>query len=127
MGTPAPTIIPAIRYQDAPAAIDFLKAAFGFEVNARHDGEDGRVDHAQLTHGSGMVMLGSAAGDQFDTGHTSIYVIVTDPDALHDRAVAAGAKITMALTDQDYGSREYAVRDPEGNTWAVGTYQPSAS
>ena len=124
MATPAPTIIPAIRYDDAPAAIDFLERAFGFEVNARHDGEDGRVDHAQLTHGSGMVMLGSSSGNQFDTAHTSIYVIVTDPDALHERAVAAGAEITMGLSDQDYGSREFTARDPEGNTWSFGTYHP---
>ena len=49
-----------------------------------------------------------------------------DPDGHHDRAVAAGAELVMGLTDQDYGSREYAVRDPEGNVWCFGTYRPEA-
>jgi len=124
MTTRAPNIVPAIRYDDAPAAIDFLVEAFGFTVNARHDGEGGRVDHAQLTFGTGMVMVGSSSGDQYDTSATSIYAIVDDPDALHDRAKAAGAEITMGLTDQEYGSREFTAKDPEGNTWSFGTYHP---
>jgi uncharacterized glyoxalase superfamily protein PhnB len=51
-------------------------------------------------------------------------VAVDDPDAHHARAKAAGAVIMMELTDQDYGSREYAARDPEGNVWCFGTYRP---
>ena len=51
-------------------------------------------------------------------------VVVDDPDALHDRAVAGGAEIVMGLTDQDYGSREFAARDPHGNVWCFGTYRP---
>ena len=62
----------------------------------------------------------SQAQDDFD------YVVVDDPDAHHDRAVAAGANVVMPLTDQDYGSRDYAARDPEGNQWSFGTYQPVA-
>ena len=46
-----------------------------------------------------------------------------EPDALHDRAVAAGATVTMALYDTDYGSRDFAVVDPEGNRWSFGTYR----
>lgn len=120
----APHIIPALRYRDAPAAIDFLVKAFGFAVNARHDGDDGRVEHAQLTFGDGMVMLGSQRDDAWTTGKSSIYVIVDDPDAHHDTASAAGAEIVMPLTDQDYGSRDYAALDPEGNIWSFGTYHP---
>jgi uncharacterized glyoxalase superfamily protein PhnB len=51
--------------------------------------------------------------------------VVENPDALHDRAVAAGAEIVMGLVEQDYGSREFAIRDPEGNVWCLGTYQPA--
>jgi uncharacterized glyoxalase superfamily protein PhnB len=57
-------------------------------------------------------------------GVTSVYVAVADPDAHHDRAVAAGAEVTRELVDTDYGSRDYAVRDPEGNRWSFGTYRP---
>ncbi len=58
-------------------------------------------------------------------GPVVLYVVVDDPDALHDRAVAGGAEIVMGLTDQDYGSREFAARDPHGNVWCFGTYRPS--
>jgi uncharacterized glyoxalase superfamily protein PhnB len=58
-------------------------------------------------------------------GPVLLYVVVDDPDALHDRAAAAGADIVTGLTDQDYGSREFAARDPQGNVWSFGTYRPS--
>src|SRR5918997_983472 len=100
-------VIPTLRYQDATAAIEFLERAFGFEREAVMENDDGTVGHAELTHGRGMVMIGSAGiGDpQFDTGHASIYVVVDDPDGLHERARAAGADISRGLTDMDYGSR----------------------
>jgi uncharacterized glyoxalase superfamily protein PhnB len=121
-------IIPTLRYNDAKAAIDFLERAFGFHRKAVHENEDGTIGHAELTHGRGMVMIGTAReGDRFDTGRAVLYVVVDDPDALHERAKAAGATITMELTDQDYGSREFAAEDPEGNVWSFGTYDPFAA
>ena len=121
-------IIPTLRYMDAPAAIDFLERAFGFERKAVY-GDGAVIHHAELTCGRGMVMLGSTGrGDpQFDTRKSSAYVIVADPDGLHDRAKAAGAAITRELQDTDYGSREFSARDPEGNAWSFGTYDPFAS
>jgi len=121
-------IIPTLRYTDAPAAIDFLERAFGFERKAVY-GDGDVIHHAELTCGRGMVMLGSTGrGDpQFDTRKSSAYVIVADPDGLHDRAKAAGAAITRELQDTDYGSREFSARDPEGNAWSFGTYDPFAS
>jgi uncharacterized glyoxalase superfamily protein PhnB len=62
----------------------------------------------------------------FDHGPSSTYVVVDDPDAHHERAVAAGAEIVRELTDTDYGSREFSARDPEGNLWSFGTYRPEA-
>jgi uncharacterized glyoxalase superfamily protein PhnB len=118
-------IIPTLKYKDAKAAIDFLDRAFGFERHAVHEA-DGVVGHAELRFGDGVVMLGTAGhGDpQFETSHSSIYVVVEDPDALYDRAKAAGAEITRELQDMDYGSREFSARDPEGNAWSFGTYDP---
>src|SRR5215210_5343943 len=55
----APDLIPAIRYRDAPAAIDWLERAFGFERHAVYEGDDGTIHHAELRVGSGMIMLGS--------------------------------------------------------------------
>jgi uncharacterized glyoxalase superfamily protein PhnB len=119
-------IIPTLRYKDAKGAIDFLERAFGLERKAVYENEDGTVGHAELTYGRGMVMLGSSgAGDpQFETAHSSIYVIVPDTDATYERAKAAGAEITRELQDTNYGSREFSARDPEGNAWSFGTYDP---
>ena len=122
------SIFPVLRYNDARGAIDFLERAFGFERQAVYDGENGGVAHAELRLGDEYVMLGSTnEGDErFNqaAGNASVYVVVEDPDAHHARARDAGATIERELTDQDYGSREYTARDPEGNLWSFGTYRP---
>ena len=124
MNTPAPSIYPTLRYDDAPAAIRFLSEAFGFHADEVHE-DGGRIAHAQLGWQNSLVMLGSRRPDDpFDTGRCSVYVAVDDPDAHCARARAAGAEILMELTDQPYGSRDYAARDPEGNVWCFGTYRP---
>jgi uncharacterized glyoxalase superfamily protein PhnB len=129
------TVIPAMRYRDANAAIEWLCKAFGFEKHLVVPGENGTVAHAQLSFGNGMIMLGSAREDEFGQwvkppretggiGTQSAYVIVEDADAHHARAKAAGAEIVMEVEDQDYGGRLYACRDTEGHLWSFGTYDP---
>lgn len=122
-------IYPALQYRDARAAIDWLERAFGFKRAQVHDGEHGDVAHAELRYGDGMIMLGSQKQGEDDrfgdhTGQEWCYVVVEDADAHHDRAKAAGAEIVRELADQDYGSRDYSARDPEGNLWSFGTYRP---
>lgn len=125
---PPPQVWPTLRATDARGLIAFLVEAFGFEATAVH-GEGDRVDHAQLSWPlGGGIMLGSARDTEDDPwplrpGTFGCYVVTDDPDALHDRAVAAGAKIVMGLTDQDYGSRDFQASDPEGNRWSFGTYR----
>jgi uncharacterized glyoxalase superfamily protein PhnB len=120
------SVIPTFRYPDARAAIDFLCSAFGFTEHAAHE-QDGIIIHAELRLGDGWVMLGQDrdAGSEYPSGPSTTYVVVDDPDAHHARAVAAGAEITRGLVDQDYGSREYAAKDPAGNVWSFGTYRPA--
>ena len=72
-------------------------------------------------------MLGSANRpdnpfSQRPTGAGSVYVVTDEPDALYDRARAAGAVVFAPLRDEDYGSRGFSVTDPEGNIWSFGTY-----
>lgn len=134
-GAPAdgstPTMYPTLLYRDAQAAIRALTEAFGFTVAAKYEDEDGTVLHAELAWGNGMVMLGSKGrGGVFDAamddaGPAGVYVVVPDPDAHHARAAAAGMAILTPPTDQDYGSRDYMARDPEGNVWTFGTYAPA--
>jgi uncharacterized glyoxalase superfamily protein PhnB len=122
---------PIVHYKDARAALQFLTDAFGFEVTAVHppDESDGPVRHAVARWPlGGGVMLGTAgAGNPLfaehpPAGQQTVYVVTDAPDALHDRAVAAGAEIAVELQDTDYGSRDFTARDPEGNLWSFGTY-----
>jgi uncharacterized glyoxalase superfamily protein PhnB len=122
------SIYPTLRYKDARAAIRFLVDAFGFTEKFVTEAPDGTIGHAELAWpGGGLVMLGQkrAGGPSpFDTEHVVTYLALDDPDAHHARAVGAGAEIIQNLVDQDYGSREYAALDPEGNVWSFGTYRP---
>jgi uncharacterized glyoxalase superfamily protein PhnB len=125
---PAPQVWPTLRARDARGLIRFLTEAFGFEEVVVY-GEGDQVDHAQLSWPpGGGVMLGSARpgdGDQWalEPGTFGAYVVCEDPDALCERARAAGAEILVEPYDQPYGSRDFMARDPEGNRWSFGTYR----
>ena len=118
------TISPIIPYRDVRAAIDFLCDAFGFERHELHEGDDGELVHAELKLGDDVIMPGPVRLGE--PGHAQNYVVVQDADAHHDRAKQHGATITMELRDTEYGSRDYAAQDPEGNAWYFGTYRPLA-
>ncbi len=122
------TVYPILKYEDAHAAIDFIERAFGVERHAVHTSDDGDVTHAELLFGDQFLMLGSTRqGDErFNqgAGRSALYLVIDDPDDRFERAKAAGAEIVMEPTDQDYGSRDFSVRDPEGNIWSFGTYAP---
>jgi uncharacterized glyoxalase superfamily protein PhnB len=125
-------LYPVLRYKDAHAAIDCLCGAFGFERHAVYEGDNGTVEHAQLAHGSGMVMLSTEPdtderGWGMHAGQGWTYVVVEDADAHYAQAKSAGAEIIRELEDQDYGSRDYTARDPEGNLWSFGTYDPAVA
>ncbi len=129
-------IMPCLTYREAPAAVEFLCNAFGFAKKMVVEGEGGSIAHAELTLGNAMVMLGSHKGTDYGslvktpreagTCTQTIYLIVPDPDAHHDRARAAGAEIVLPLATKDYGGRDYTCRDPEGHVWTFGTYDPWA-
>jgi uncharacterized glyoxalase superfamily protein PhnB len=125
---PAPQVWPTLRANDARALMKFLADAFGFQEVAVH-GDGDLVQHAQLNWPlGGGIMLGSAGRGPDDPwaltpGTFGAYVVADDIDALHERAVAAGAEIVKAPFDTDYGSRDFAARDPEGNLWQFGTYR----
>lgn len=127
-------IVPCLTYRDAPAAIDFLCEAFGFEKKMVVPGEGGTIAHAELVFDGTMIMAGTARETPYgammrsplDVGGStqSIYLIVADPDAHCDRARKRGAEIVMEPETQDYGGRDYTCRDIEGHVWTFGTYDP---
>lgn len=133
-------IIPCLRYADAPAAIEFLCDAFGFtrRVVYPDDEDSALIHHAQLVLDGNMIMLATAQPtDHADAapmltvaqagGNTQApYIIIDDVDAHAERARAAGADIFSPPAAQDFGGRLYSARDPEGNSWSFGSYDPFA-
>ncbi|MEV0667573.1 VOC family protein [Actinomadura luteofluorescens] len=113
------TFYPLIRSADPARTLDWLEKAFGFEPVDVHKDDEGTIVHAEMRYDTGLIMFGAAA-----TARAAVYVAIDDPDAHHARAKAAGAEIFRELTDQDYGSRDYAARDLDGNEWYFGTYRP---
>jgi len=129
-----PRISSSLFYDDAPAAIDWLCKAFGFEVRLKVEGEGGRIEHSELTFGDGLIMVGSTDGEKHPgvirksprslggANTQSVFVYVDDADAHCERAKAAGAKITREPVTSDYGDdywsdRSYGCLDPEGHHW----------
>jgi uncharacterized glyoxalase superfamily protein PhnB len=131
------TVIPCLRYRNAPAAIEWLCQTFGFEKQLVVPNDDGTIAHAQLIFGNGMIMLGSVLKVETEFGRLmkqpdeiggaetqSAYVVVADADAVYARAKAAGAEFVIEIKDEDYGGRGFSCRDLEGHLWNFGTYDP---
>ena len=117
-------IVPALSYQDAPAAIEFLCRAFGFEELYRLEMPGGSIGHAELTYAGHTVTLATAwpeggLGSPQDLPHlhACIQVYVNDVDAHYERAKAEGAEIIQELADQFFGDRTYRAHDLEGHRW----------
>jgi len=126
-------------YRDAPAMIDWLCRTIGFTKKGVFTDESGRVMHAELTLGAGMVMLSSAPLDddrgpwahlirqphQLDGAETqSPSVNVTDPDAVYKRVRENGGEIVFDIENKGYGGRGFTCRDPERHLWHIGSYDP---
>ena len=125
-----PKLFPFLRYDDAPAAIEWLCAAFGFEKRFVAPGpQPGTIDHAQLGIGPEVIMIASARGaargvrGSETEPRQGIYVYVPDVEAHLARAKSHGATVTQPLRHLDYGSHEYSALDCEGHAWSFGTYR----
>lgn len=119
--------IPHIMIDGAAAAIDFYAAAFGAEELMRIAHPDGTILHAELRVGGSVVMVGDADGAFLApsaAGGTTVglHVYVENVDAVHDRAVAAGATSLQPPTDMFYGDRTIMLKDPFGHVWVFLTH-----
>jgi uncharacterized glyoxalase superfamily protein PhnB len=117
-----PRIVPHLIYDDVEGALAWLARAFGFRERAagRATSADGRIEHAEMELGGGVVMLGppSVHGDSPRRGVSAmVHVYVDDVDRHCERARAAGATIVLEPEDQPWGDRRYQARDPEGHQW----------
>ena len=132
------TLVPSLRYRDAPAAIDWLCKAFGFRRHAVYPNPDGTIAHAELALGQGMVMLGSAKNTGLAAQYSvqpseiggrqtgGIYLVVDDCDRVYADVQAVGATVVQDLHEPDYGGKAFICLDPEGYLWSVGSYDPWA-
>lgn len=121
-------IAPMLAYDDAPAAIDFLQEAFGFELLSRLDMPDGSVGHAELSYHGDAIMVattwkagGLSSPKDLPASHAQIHCYVDDVDAHYETARAAGATIAEEPSDQFHGARSYRAVDPEGHRWMFAT------
>ncbi len=117
-------VIPYLLYKDAPAAIEFLCKAFGFEEKFKMAMPDGKIGHAEVSYKDNVVMLATTmeemghASQQDLPGHScALAVYVDGVDAHFEHAKSAGAQIVAEPEDQFYGDRTYRARDTEGHNW----------
>lgn len=124
-------IYPGLTYDDAAGAIEWLCRVFGFTARLVVPGPAGRVEHSELSFGTGVVMVSSPKPADGRVGPRALAgaaqalaVYVADPDAHHARALAGGARVVRQLRDEEYGARGYMARDLEGHSWYFGNYRP---
>ena len=129
------TIIPSLRYRNAPAALEWLGRVFGLKKNLVVPDDSGGIAHAQLSFGDGMMMLGSVRDNEWErfirqpdeiggAATQSVYLVVPDADVIYERAKNAGAEILIPVRNEEYGGRSFSCRDLEGHLWTIGTYDP---
>ena len=123
------TVTPYLTVSDGARAIDFYKGAFGAEELSRLNSPDGKVAHAEIKIGDSIIMLSdempgwgrspqSLGGTAVD-----IFLYVPDVDRIFNQAVAAGAKISMPVSDMFWGDRYGRVTDPFGHSWSLATHK----
>ena len=116
------TITPNIVVADAELAVAFLKKAFGFAENYRLTLSNGKITHCELKLGDSILNLGESM-EGWPAHGLIAQIYVENSDELFRRAVDAGAKVLMPMTDMFFGSREGRIADPFGNVWTIATLQ----
>ena len=123
------SVIPQLCFKDTPKAIRFYEEAFGAKELTRMPGPGGKIWHCELQIGDSRIFLmdempGSPvhAPSPQQPAPTSIMLYVPDVDATWRKAVSAGAKSTMDVTDMFWGDRGGGLIDPFGYAWFVATH-----
>lgn len=134
------SVTPNLIFRGAQAAIEFYRQAFGAELTFRQDRPDGKIIHATIKIGDSIIMIAEECLPH--KGHedecvrspadlkgttVNLYLYVEDVDAVFDRAVKAGAKAAMQVTDMFWGDRVGMLKDPFGHFWTVATQKEYVS
>jgi len=128
------TATPYLVVSGAAKAIEFYKNAFGATELMRMAGPDGRIMHSELKIGDSIIMMGDEdpkrgirGPESLGGSPISLYLYVDDCDKVFNQAVGAGATATTPLTDQFYGDRSGAIKDPFGHSWYIATHKEDVS
>lgn len=123
-----PVVTPYLCVKDAAKAIEFYEQVFGAVERLRIDAPGGKIGHAELSIGIGLLMLADEypeiefrSPESLGGSPVVIHLYVSDVDRVCERAVAAGAELTRPVANQFYGDRVGQFRDPFGHRWSVGT------
>src|SRR5271170_7425365 len=123
------TVTAALTVRNGAQAIEFYKKALGAEERMRMEGPDGKISHAELKIGDSIIFLtdenpafGNKSPQTLGGTSGSLYLYVEDVDKAVQRAVDAGGKATMPVTDMFWGDRFGSFVDPYGHTWGLSTH-----
>jgi PhnB protein len=123
------SVTPYLTVDDATAAIEFYKDAFGATERVRMEAPDGKVGHAELEIGDSIVMLADAFPESTsrspnELGGTTagVFLYVKDVDKTVKQATQAGAAIMQDVADMFWGDRFGSVKDPFGHVWSIATH-----
>ena len=124
------SVTPYLAVDDASAAIEFYKRAFGATERMRLSAPGGKIGHAELEIGDSLIMLSdpfpqATARPPKELGGTTcgVFLYVEDVDSAFQRAVDAGAKVAMAPADMFWGDRFGSLTDPFGHNWSLATHK----
>jgi PhnB protein len=124
------TLTPYLTVRDAARAIEFYKQAFGAVEKGVMPGPDGKIMHAELVIGDSIFMLadefpqfGSMSPLSTGGAGMGLHIYVEDVDSAFDRAVQAGAKVDMPVSDMFWGDRYGKLSDPFGHKWSIATHK----
>ena len=128
------TLTPFLTVRDAARAIEFYKNAFGAIDRGAAKGPDGKIMHAELMIGDSIIMLSDeypefGALSPLSSGGAGmgLHIYIDGVDAAFDRAVKAGAQVTMPVSDQFWGDRYGKLKDPFGHVWSIATHTKDMS
>jgi uncharacterized glyoxalase superfamily protein PhnB len=120
------TVTPYLVVKGAAKLIDFLKKAFNAKEIDSFKRPDGTIMHATVQIGDSRIMLAEAT-EKFPPVPASLYLYVTDTDAMFHSGMEAGGTSLMEPADQFYGDRNAGVKDPTGNSWWIATHVEDVS
>ena len=128
------SVTPYLAVDDAAAALEFYKRAYGATEVMRMPGPSGKIGHAEIEIGGSRIMLADEYPDMgfrspkaYGGSPVGLHLYVEDVDAVASQAVAVGAKELRPVKDQFYGDRTGSIEDPFGHVWHIATHKEDLS